>query len=77
MSLAPVQHRRALRPGVEYEFDSLAIPREFSRAFVTRLLTDRAEYGGWGLDRLRVGAEGGRRLGLPRRRIVRQRVWDA
>ncbi len=76
MSLAPVQHRRALRPGVEYEFDSLAIPREFSRAFVTRLLTDRAEYGGWELDRLRIGADGVRRVVL-RRRIVRQRVWDA
>lgn len=73
MSLAPVQHRRALRPGVEYEFDSLAIPREFSRAFVTRLLTDRAEYGGWELDRLRIGADGVRRVVL-RRRIVRQRV---
>lgn len=63
---------RALRPGVEYEFDHLTINREFSRSFVTRLLVERAEQGGWELDRLRLAADGTRRVIL-RRRIIRQR----
>lgn len=63
---------RALRPGVEYEFDHLTITREFSRNFVTRLLVERAEQGGWELDRLRMSADGTRRVIL-RRRIIRQR----
>ena len=45
--------RRALRPGVEYEFDKLLISREHSRSAVTRLLVQRAEQGGWELDRVR------------------------
>lgn len=63
---------RALRPGVEYEFDHLTINREFSRNFVTRLLVERAEQGGWELDRLRMAADGTRRVIL-KRRIIRQR----
>ena len=63
---------RALRPGVEYEFDHLTINREFSRNFVTRLLVERAEQGGWELDRLRLTSDGTRRMIL-RRRIIRQR----
>lgn len=62
---------RALRPGVEYEFDNLVIPRDHSRSFVTRLLVDRAEHGGWELDRLRIAADGTRRVVL-RRKIIRQ-----
>ena len=62
---------RALRPGVEYEFDKLVIPREHSRSSVTRLLVDRAEHGGWELDRVRVAADGTRRVIL-RRKIIRQ-----
>jgi hypothetical protein len=62
---------RALRPGVEYEFDKLVIPRDHSRSFVTRLLVDRAEHGGWELDRLRIAADGTRRVVL-RRKIIRQ-----
>jgi Family of unknown function (DUF5703) len=62
---------RALRPGVEYEFDRLVIPRDHSRSFVTRLLVDRAEHGGWELDRLRIAADGTRRVVL-RRKIIRQ-----
>jgi hypothetical protein len=62
---------RALRPGVEYEFDKLVIPREQSRNAVTRLLVDRAEHGGWELDRLRITADGTRRVVL-RRKIIRQ-----
>jgi hypothetical protein len=69
-----LQQRRALRPGVEYEFDHVTIPREFSRSFVTRLLVDRAEHGGWELDRVRIGADGVRRVVL-RRRIIRQRMF--
>jgi hypothetical protein len=64
---------RALRPGVEYEFDHLTINREFSRNFVTRLLVERAEQGGWELDRLRLGSDGTRRVIL-KRRIIRQRA---
>lgn len=62
---------RALRPGVEYEFDRLVIPRDHSRSVVTRLLVDRAEQGGWELDRVRITPDGTRRVVL-RRRIIRQ-----
>jgi hypothetical protein len=61
----------AQRPGVEYEFERLTISREFSRNFVTRLLVDRAEHGGWELDRLRLFPDGTRKVVL-RRKIIRQ-----
>jgi hypothetical protein len=64
--------RRALSPGVEYEFERLTISREFSRSSVTRMLVDRAEHGGWELDRLRLSSDGTRRVVL-RRKIIRQR----
>ena len=64
--------RRALTPGVEYEFERLTIPREISRSSVTRMLVDRAEHGGWELDRLRLSPDGTRRVIL-RRKIIRQR----
>ena len=64
--------RRALSPGVEYEFERLTISREFSRSSVTRMLVDRAEHGGWELDRLRLSPDGTRRVVL-RRKIIRQR----
>jgi hypothetical protein len=67
------RHQRALRPGVEYEFDQITIGREFSRSFVTRLLVDKAEQDGWELDRLRLGPDGTRRVVL-RRKIIRQRL---
>ena len=69
------RRRRALRPGVEYEFDKLVIPREESRNVVTRLLVDRAEHGGWELDRVRIGSDGTRRVIL-RRKIIRQPRLD-
>jgi hypothetical protein len=75
MSRAPLDtmaRRRALSPGVEYEFDRLTISREVSRSAVTRLLVDRAEHGGWELDRLRLSPDGTRRVVL-RRKIIRQR----
>jgi len=64
--------RRALSPGVEYEFERLTISREFSRSSVTRMLVERAEHGGWELDRLRLSPDGTRRVVL-RRKIIRQR----
>lgn len=63
--------RRALRPGVEYEFDRLTLPRDLSRNAVTRLLVERAEQGGWELDRVRISPDGTRRVVL-RRKIIRQ-----
>ena len=66
-------HRRPPRPGVEWEFDTLTLPRDFSRNVVTRLLVERAEHGGWELDRLRIGDDGVRRVVL-RRKIIRQRL---
>ena len=64
--------RRALGPAVEYEFERLTISRELSRSTVTRMLVDRAEHGGWELDRLRLSPDGTRRVVL-RRKIIRQR----
>ena len=63
--------RRALGPGIEYEFERLTLSRDFSRNVVTRLLTERAERGGWELDRLRLSADGTRSVVL-RRKIIRQ-----
>lgn len=65
--------RRAPARGVEWEFERLAIPRDFSRSFVTRLLVERAERGGWELVRVRITSDGIRRIEL-RRKIIRQRL---
>ena len=62
--------RRPPRPGVEWEFEEVTLSRDLSRSVVTRLLVDRAEYGGWELDRLRIGNDGVRRVVL-RRKIIR------
>ncbi|HVX55889.1 DUF5703 family protein [Nocardioides sp.] len=62
--------RRAPRPGVEWEFDKVSFSREFSRNVVTKLLVDRAEHGGWELDRVQIGNDGVRRVVL-RRKIIR------
>ena len=69
----PRELRRAPRPGVEWEFDTMTVPRDFSRNVVTRMLVERAEVGGWELDRLRIGPDGVRRVVL-RRKIIRQRL---
>ncbi len=66
-------HRRPPARGVEWEFDTVVLPSEFSRNVVTRMLVDRAEHGGWELDRLRIGDDGKRRVVL-RRKIIRQRL---
>ena len=68
----PATHR-PLRPGVEWEFERLTLSREFSRNVVTKLLVERAEHGGWELDRVRITPDGTRRVIL-RRKIIRQRL---
>jgi hypothetical protein len=55
----------------ELEFARLTIPRDFSRNVVTRMLVERAEHGGWELDRLRILHDGTRKVVL-RRKIIRQ-----
>ena len=67
----PRRGDRSGRPAAEYEFERLTISRDFSRSFVTRLLVDRAEHGGWELDRVRVLHDGTRKVIL-RRKIIRQ-----
>ena len=64
-------HRRPPRAGVEWEFETLTLPRDFSRNVVTRMLVERAEHGGWELARVRISPDGTRRVEL-RRRIIRQ-----
>jgi hypothetical protein len=66
----PRADRRPPRPGVEWEFDTVTYAREFSRNVVTKLLVERAEHGGWELDRVRIGPDGKRRVVL-RRKIIR------
>ncbi|SFC48730.1 hypothetical protein SAMN04487968_10738 [Nocardioides terrae] len=66
----PAVDRRPPQPGVEWEFDSVTFPRDFSRNVVRRLLVERAEQGGWVLDRVRIGHDGKRRIVL-RRKIIR------
>lgn len=61
---------RPLGRGVEWEFLKLMFSREHSRNVVTRELVQRAEQGGWELDRVRIAADGTRRVIL-RRRIIR------
>lgn len=70
--MARIQRRPPGR-GIEWEFETLVLDRELSRNVVTRLLVERAEHGGWELDRLRIGNDGKRRVVL-RRKIIRQRL---
>jgi Family of unknown function (DUF5703) len=60
------------RSAAEYEFQRLTISREFSKNVVTRMLVERAEHGGWELDRVRILHDGTRKVVL-RRKIIRQR----
>ena len=62
-------HRPPSR-GVEWEFEKVTFSREFPRTVVTKLLVERAEHGGWELDRVRIAADGTRRVIL-RRKIIR------
>jgi hypothetical protein len=67
-----------IRPGAapqcdamaEWEYQHLYLPRGTSRGAARRLLTDHAEYGHWELDRLRLSADGSRRVIL-RRRVIK------
>jgi Family of unknown function (DUF5703) len=68
--MAATTHK-ALRPGLEWEFEQHVVPRDVSRSFVTRFLVDLAETGGWELARVRIGADGVRRI-VVRRKIIRQ-----
>ena len=72
MTAVSTLHRRPLSRGVEWEFEKLTIARDFSRNVVTKILVERAEHGGWELDRVRVSPDGTRRVVL-RRRIIRAR----
>lgn len=66
----PLKDRRPPAPGVEWEFDRVTFTPEFSRNVVTRLLVERAEQGGWVLDRVQIKSDGIRRVTL-RRKIIR------
>jgi hypothetical protein len=59
--------------GVEWEFEKVTFSRDYPRGVVTKLLVERAEHGGWELDRVRIGPDGTRRV-LLRRKIIRQRL---
>jgi hypothetical protein len=54
----------------EYEWQQIYLPRGTTRGEARRLLTDHAEYGHWELARLRLFADGSRRVWL-RRRVIR------
>ncbi len=71
------QRARALRPGVEYEYDQILLSREFSRNVVTRMLAHLAEADGWELDRVRITSDGTRRVVLRRKIIRQQPMWFA
>ena len=55
---------------VEYAYMVVQLPRGTSREAARRILTDHAEYGEWELARLRLYADGSRKVTL-RRRIIR------
>jgi hypothetical protein len=57
---------------VEWEFERLTIARDFSRNMVAKMLVERAEHGGWELDRVRISPDGTRCVVL-RRKIIRMR----
>lgn len=63
-------HLRSVRAPVEWEFTKVSFDRNFPRGVVTKLLVERAEHGGWELDRVRIGNDGVRRVVL-RRKIIR------
>ncbi|HUN31736.1 MAG TPA: DUF5703 family protein [Trebonia sp.] len=54
----------------EYAYMVVHLPRGTTREAARRVLTDHAEYGEWELARLRLYADGSRKVTL-RRRIIR------
>lgn len=77
MTRPPDHPRRAehrpLSRGVEWEFRDVVLARTLSRTTVRQLLVEMAEQGGWELDRVRIAADGVRRI-VVRRKIIRQRA---
>ena len=69
MSQRRTQHRPA-RGAWSGSSTRSTFSREFPRNVVTKLLVERAEHGGWELDRVRIGPDGIRRVIL-RRKIIR------
>ena len=69
------QLQRSPARGVEWEFDRVTFSREFPRNVVTKLLVERAEHGGWELDRVRILHDGMRKVVLWRK-IIRQARLD-
>lgn len=55
---------------VEYEETKITLGRHHTRSGVKQLLTERAEYGGWELRRLRRYPDGSREVWI-RRKIIR------
>jgi hypothetical protein len=53
----------------QYSYMVLYMPRGTSRDVARRILTDHAEYGRWELARLRLYADGSRKVTLRRRTI--------
>ena len=64
--------RRPLARGVVWDFEWITFDRDFSRSVVAKVLSERAEHGGWELDRVRIAPDGTRRVVL-RRKIIRMR----
>ncbi len=54
----------------EYAYMAVQLPRGTTREAARRILTDHAEHGEWELARLRLYADGSRKVTL-RRRIIR------
>jgi hypothetical protein len=54
----------------EYAYMVMYLPRGMTRDTARRVLTDHAEYGHWELSRLRLYADGSRKVTL-RRKIIR------
>lgn len=54
----------------QYSYRVLYLPRGMSRDAARRILTDHAEYGQWELARLRLYADGSRKVTL-RRKIIK------
>jgi len=55
----------------DYEYHPLHLPPDVSRLTASVQLTIQAEYGGWELSRVRLYADGTRRVVLRRRRTAR------
>lgn len=63
------------RPGVEYEIEKVRLDNTWSRNAIRRLLTDRAEYGGWELMRLRRYRDGTREVWVRRKAVKVRTTW--